>query len=111
MLLIDCVCRLIWTCSCLQREISCFVSLSLLRLLSSLYCLNICLDSVAAIESLEADSAAQGDKNLDEVILWYNKFLGFRVVGGEGNGSDTDVANYSKPYALLSDNPSLSCKG
>ncbi|KAK3166626.1 hypothetical protein QOZ80_1AG0048250 [Eleusine coracana subsp. coracana] len=45
---------------------------------------NIISNQLKAIESLEADNAARGDKNLDEVIMWYNKFLGFRVVGGEG---------------------------
>nr|CAB3504276.1 unnamed protein product [Digitaria exilis] len=37
-----------------------------------------------AIESLEAEGDARGDKNLEKAIMWYNKFLGFQVVGGEG---------------------------
>jgi len=40
---------------------------------------------VAAVESIKAESDAKGDKNLDNAIMWYNKFLGFQVVGGEGN--------------------------
>lgn len=40
---------------------------------------------MTAIESLEAESDAKGDKNLEKAIMWYNEFLGFQVVGGEGN--------------------------
>ncbi|OEL36855.1 hypothetical protein BAE44_0002123, partial [Dichanthelium oligosanthes] len=36
-----------------------------------------------AIESLEAETDAKADKKLEEAIMWYNKFLGFQVVGGE----------------------------
>ncbi|XP_047056015.1 kinetochore protein SPC25 homolog [Lolium rigidum] len=37
-----------------------------------------------AIEALEANFDAAGKKNLDEAIMWYSKFLGFKVVAGEG---------------------------
>ncbi|XP_044973622.1 kinetochore protein SPC25 homolog [Hordeum vulgare subsp. vulgare] len=37
-----------------------------------------------AIEALEANVDVVGKKNLDEAIMWYNKFLGFRVIAGEG---------------------------
>ncbi|TVU37046.1 hypothetical protein EJB05_19013 [Eragrostis curvula] len=47
-------------------------------------CTKIISNQLQAIESPEADSAAQGEKNLDEAIMWYDKFLGFQVVGGEG---------------------------
>ena len=42
---------------------------------------------MAAIEALEANVDVMGKKNLDGAIMWYNKFLGFRVVAGEGNDS------------------------
>lgn len=42
---------------------------------------------MAAIESLEAENDTKGDKNLEKAIMWYDKFLGFQVVGGEGNGN------------------------
>jgi kinetochore protein Spc25 len=48
---------------------------------------------MAAVESLEAESDAKGDKNLEEAILWYHRFLGFQVVGGEGNGEFSCVVN------------------
>lgn len=48
---------------------------------------------MAAIEALEAKTDAAGKKNLDEAFMWYKKFLGFQVVGGEGNGSFSDIAN------------------
>ncbi|KAG8053788.1 hypothetical protein GUJ93_ZPchr0001g29830 [Zizania palustris] len=37
-----------------------------------------------AIEALEVNSDATGTNNLEEAIMWYKKFLGFQVVGGEG---------------------------
>ncbi|KAL5228982.1 hypothetical protein ABZP36_017247 [Zizania latifolia] len=37
-----------------------------------------------AIEALEVNSDTIGKKNLEEAIMWYKKFLGFQVVGGEG---------------------------
>uniref|UniRef100_A0A0D9VAW2 Kinetochore protein SPC25 n=1 Tax=Leersia perrieri TaxID=77586 RepID=A0A0D9VAW2_9ORYZ len=40
-------------------------------------------NQLEAIEELEAKSDATGKKNIDEAILWYRKFLGFKVVGGE----------------------------
>lgn len=51
------------------------------------------LHLMAAIEALEAKTDAAGKKNLDEAFMWYKKFLGFQVVGGEGNGSFSDIAN------------------
>ncbi|CAM0147873.1 unnamed protein product [Urochloa decumbens] len=56
-----------------------------------------------AIESLEAESDAKGDKNLDKAIAWYNKFLGFQVVGGEGVKfvfSKIDVQSPDKEYSF-----------
>lgn len=43
------------------------------------------LDLMADIESLESESDTNGDKNLEKALIWYDKFLGFQVVGGEGN--------------------------
>jgi kinetochore protein Spc25, animal type len=40
---------------------------------------------MADIESLESESDTNEDKNLEKALIWYNKFLGFQVVGGEGN--------------------------
>uniref|UniRef100_A0A0A9G7D3 Kinetochore protein SPC25 n=1 Tax=Arundo donax TaxID=35708 RepID=A0A0A9G7D3_ARUDO len=36
------------------------------------------------VEALEANSDAKGKKDLKEAVMWYNKFLGFHIVGGEG---------------------------
>ncbi|KAF8646878.1 hypothetical protein HU200_065684 [Digitaria exilis] len=41
-------------------------------------------NQLQAIESLEAESDVKEDKNLEKAIMWYNKFLGFQVVRGEG---------------------------
>ena len=48
---------------------------------------------MADIESLEAESDADGDKNLENALMWYDKFLCFQVVGGEGNGNINDMVN------------------
>jgi kinetochore protein Spc25, animal type len=48
---------------------------------------------MADIESLEAESDAHGDKSLETALMWYDKFLGFQVVGGEGNGNLSDMVN------------------
>ncbi|XP_048566554.1 kinetochore protein SPC25 homolog [Triticum urartu] len=45
---------------------------------------NVISHQLQAIEALEANVDVMGKKNLDEAIMWYNKFLGFRVVAGEG---------------------------
>ncbi|KAM3355371.1 hypothetical protein ACQJBY_025881 [Aegilops geniculata] len=45
---------------------------------------NVIAHQIEAVEALEANVDAMGKKNLDEAITWYNKFLGFRVVAGEG---------------------------
>ncbi|KAL5229187.1 hypothetical protein ABZP36_017452 [Zizania latifolia] len=39
---------------------------------------------MAAIEAFEANSDATEKKSIEEAIMWYKKFLGFQVVGGEG---------------------------
>jgi hypothetical protein len=51
------------------------------------------LRPVAALESLEAESNedAKRDEKARESLLWFDKFLGFRVIGGEGG----------KPYTSL----------
>ncbi|XP_015696348.1 kinetochore protein SPC25 homolog [Oryza brachyantha] len=41
-------------------------------------------NQLEVIDALEAKSDATGKKNLEEAIMWYKKFLGFQVVGGEG---------------------------
>ncbi|XP_062232477.1 kinetochore protein SPC25 homolog [Phragmites australis] len=45
---------------------------------------DIISNQLEAIEDLEANSDAKGKEDLDEAVMWYNKFLGFQVVGGEG---------------------------
>ncbi|KAF0933641.1 hypothetical protein E2562_018874 [Oryza meyeriana var. granulata] len=45
---------------------------------------NAISNQLEAIEALEAKSYATGEKNLEEAIMWYKKFLGFQIVGGEG---------------------------
>ncbi|KAF7033904.1 hypothetical protein CFC21_044972 [Triticum aestivum] len=45
---------------------------------------NVIAHQLEAVEALEANVDATGKKNLDEAITWYDKFLGFRVVAGEG---------------------------
>uniref|UniRef100_A0A0E0KCU1 Kinetochore protein SPC25 n=1 Tax=Oryza punctata TaxID=4537 RepID=A0A0E0KCU1_ORYPU len=44
---------------------------------------NVISSQLEAIEALEAKTDAAGKKNLDEAFMWYKKFLGFQVVGGE----------------------------
>ncbi|CAO1947399.1 unnamed protein product [Urochloa humidicola] len=56
-----------------------------------------------AIESLEDESDAKGDKNLHTAVMWYSKFLGFQVVGGEGVKfvfSKIDVQSPDKEYSF-----------
>jgi kinetochore protein Spc25 len=48
---------------------------------------------MTAIEALESNFDAAGKKSLDEAIMWYNKFLGFQVVAGEGNESFNDMVH------------------
>uniref|UniRef100_A0A0E0JU89 Kinetochore protein SPC25 n=1 Tax=Oryza punctata TaxID=4537 RepID=A0A0E0JU89_ORYPU len=47
-------------------------------------CKFVISNQLEAIEALEAKSDATGKKNLEEAIMWYKRFLGFQVVGGEG---------------------------
>ncbi|KQK11773.1 probable kinetochore protein SPC25 isoform X1 [Brachypodium distachyon] len=54
---------------------------------------NVISKQLEAVETLEANIDATGEKNLDEAITWYNKFLGFRVVAGEGNESFDNMVN------------------
>ncbi|XP_039850947.1 kinetochore protein SPC25 homolog [Panicum virgatum] len=56
-----------------------------------------------AVESIKAESDAKGDKNLDNAIMWYDKFLGFQVVGGEGVRfvfSKIDMQSPDKEYSF-----------
>uniref|UniRef100_A0A0E0JU90 Kinetochore protein SPC25 n=1 Tax=Oryza punctata TaxID=4537 RepID=A0A0E0JU90_ORYPU len=46
-------------------------------------CKFVISNQLEAIEALEAKSDATGKKNLEEAIMWYKRFLGFQVVGGE----------------------------
>jgi kinetochore protein Spc25 len=48
---------------------------------------------MTATEALESNFDAAGKKSLDEAIMWYNKFLGFQVVAGEGNESFNDMVH------------------
>uniref|UniRef100_A0A8R7P9J1 Uncharacterized protein n=1 Tax=Triticum urartu TaxID=4572 RepID=A0A8R7P9J1_TRIUA len=41
-------------------------------------------EALSTIEAIEANIDMMGKKNLDEAIMWYNKFLGFEVFAGEG---------------------------
>ncbi|PUZ52796.1 hypothetical protein GQ55_5G002300 [Panicum hallii var. hallii] len=64
---------------------------------------NAISNQLQAIESLEAESDAKGDKNLEKAIMWYNKFLGFQVVGGEGVRfvfNKIDVQSPDKEYSF-----------
>lgn len=63
-----------------------------MRIISNL-CALVNLNLMADIESLEAESDANGDKSLETALMWYDKFLGFQVVGGEGNGNLSDMVN------------------
>nr|ACL54339.1 unknown [Zea mays] len=47
-------------------------------------CMNAISIQLKDIESLESESDTNEDKNLEKALIWYNKFLGFQVVGGEG---------------------------
>ncbi|XP_037475441.1 uncharacterized protein LOC119352961 [Triticum dicoccoides] len=40
-------------------------------------------EALSTIEAIEANIDMMGKKNLDEAIMWYNKFLGFEVFAGE----------------------------
>uniref|UniRef100_A0ACD5XEJ0 Uncharacterized protein n=1 Tax=Avena sativa TaxID=4498 RepID=A0ACD5XEJ0_AVESA len=44
---------------------------------------NVISHQLEAVEALEANFDVVGKKSLDEAIMWYSKFLGFRVVAGE----------------------------
>ncbi|KAJ1287278.1 hypothetical protein BS78_03G419200 [Paspalum vaginatum] len=58
---------------------------------------------IKAIESLEAETGAKEDKNRETAILWYDKFLGFQVVGGEGVKfvfNKIDVQSPDKEYSF-----------
>lgn len=59
---------------------------------SNLYGL-VNLDLMADIESLEAEGDTDENKNLENALIWYDKFVGFRVVGGEGNGNINGMFN------------------
>lgn len=42
---------------------------------------------MAAVEALEAKSNEDETRkrNMEEAVIWYDRFLGFQVVAGEGN--------------------------
>uniref|UniRef100_A0A0E0KCU0 Kinetochore protein SPC25 n=1 Tax=Oryza punctata TaxID=4537 RepID=A0A0E0KCU0_ORYPU len=64
---------------------------------------NVISSQLEAIEALEAKTDAAGKKNLDEAFMWYKKFLGFQVVGGEGVKfvfSKIDVRNPDSEYSF-----------
>ncbi|CAD6234470.1 unnamed protein product [Miscanthus lutarioriparius] len=66
-------------------------------------CTNAISNQIKAIESLEAESDTDGDKNLENALMWYNKFLGFQVVGGEGVKfvfNKIDVQSPDKEYSF-----------
>lgn len=65
---------------------------------------NVISKQLEAVETLEANIDATGEKNLDEAITWYNKFLGFRVVAGEGVKFVFNKVNMQSP-----DNEYLFC--
>lgn len=64
---------------------------------------NVISSQLEAIEALEAKTDAAGKKNLDEAFMWYKKFLGFQVVGGEGVKfvfSKIDIQNPDNEYSF-----------
>ncbi|TKW19091.1 hypothetical protein SEVIR_5G475100v4 [Setaria viridis] len=64
---------------------------------------NAISNQLQAIESLEAENDTKGDKNLEKAIMWYDKFLGFQVVGGEGVKfvfSKIDVQSPDREYSF-----------
>ncbi|KAG0541216.1 hypothetical protein BDA96_03G477100 [Sorghum bicolor] len=66
-------------------------------------CMNAISNQLKDIESLEAESDADGDKNLENSLMWYDKFLGFQVVGGEGVKfvfNKIDVQSPDKEYSF-----------
>lgn len=66
-------------------------------------CMNVISNQLKDIESLEAESDANGDKSLETALMWYDKFLGFQVVGGEGVKfvfNKIDVQNPDKKYSF-----------
>ncbi|PWZ30175.1 Kinetochore protein spc25 [Zea mays] len=66
-------------------------------------CMNAISNQLKDIESLEAESDANGDKSLETALMWYDKFLGFQVVGGEGVKfvfNKIDVQNPDKKYSF-----------
>ncbi|KAL5672671.1 hypothetical protein ACJX0J_016977, partial [Zea mays] len=66
-------------------------------------CMNAISNQLKDIESLEAESDAHGDKSLETALMWYDKFLGFQVVGGEGVKfvfNKIDVQNPDKKYSF-----------
>ncbi|CAD6227878.1 unnamed protein product [Miscanthus lutarioriparius] len=66
-------------------------------------CMNAISNQLKDIESLEAESDADGDKNLENALMWYDKFLGFQVVGEEGVKfvfNKIDVQSPDKEYSF-----------
>ncbi|XP_052154149.1 kinetochore protein SPC25 homolog [Oryza glaberrima] len=64
---------------------------------------NVISSQLEAIEALEAKTDAARKKNLDEAFMWYKKFLGFQVVGGEGVKfvfSKIDIQNPDHEYSF-----------
>ncbi|WVZ67239.1 hypothetical protein U9M48_016347 [Paspalum notatum var. saurae] len=60
-------------------------------------------NEIKAIESHEAETDAKGDKSRETAIMWYKKFLGFQVVGGEGVKfvfNKIDVQSPDKEYSF-----------